>query len=131
MYFNNNRYEFGARHGDPVAHQDVKEVDNGVEVLYLEETSDRYNKVPASSYGLKLQLEQGIPLEKTSVYMQLEKMHGADVATRTVQELQTRLDNERVAAEMAAARKKADDDMRNFIMSQPAAAPVTAAPVAS
>lgn len=129
MFTNNKRYEFGARHGTPVAHQDLKEVDNGVEVLYIEEVSDRYNKVPASSYGLKLQLEQGVPLEKTSVYMHLEKMYGAEVATRTVQELQTRLDNQRVAAAMAESRKKADDEMRNFILQQPAVSPAPSASV--
>lgn len=124
MRFNNKRNSPSAPHGAPEFTQDVAEVDNGAEILYMEENRKRYSGVPATAYDLKKQLEEGVPLEKSGTYMTLEKTHGADIATRTVKELQSRIDDARVKAEMKRLREESDKAFRASVIDvQPSPTP--------
>lgn len=106
--FNNSRTHEPPQFGAPEFTQDLAQFDNGNEVVFLEEKPSRYQNVPASSYDLEKQLAQGVKPEKTAVYMHMEQMYGAEIATRTVQELQNRIDTVRVEQELRQLRANSE-----------------------
>lgn len=104
VLFNNARTHAAPEFGVPEFTQDLAEFDNGNEVVLLEEQPDRYKTVPAHSYALSKQLAEGIEPAKVGIYMHMERTHGADIATRTVQKLQEKIDAARVEEELRQRR---------------------------
>lgn len=109
VLFNNKRTHSAPEFGAPEFSQDLAEFDNGNEVVLLEEQSDRYKSVPAHSYALSKQLAEGVAPEKAGVYMHMERTYGADIASRTVQKLQEKIDAARVAEELRKRRAASED----------------------
>lgn len=109
VQFNNKRNHSTPDFGAPEFSQDLAEFDNGNEVVMLEETSDRYKSVPAHSYALSKQLAEGIEPSKVGTYMHMERTYGADIATRTVQKLQEKIDSARVDAELRQRRAASEN----------------------
>lgn len=69
--------------------------DTGEEIVMLPE-SDRYRGIPATAYDLTNQVKDGIALEQCPTYIALAGVHGADVATRLANALQTSVENARI-----------------------------------
>lgn len=111
-FFNNRRTHERPTFGAPEYSQDFAEVDTGAEIVFTEEPADRYKSVPASAYNLEQQLSQGIKPEKTGVYMHMEKMHGSEVAMRTIEKLQQDIDAARVNREL----RKLQDNQQSALL---------------
>lgn len=108
VLFNNARKHSSPDFGVPEFTQDLAEFDNGNEVVLLEEQPDRYKSVLAHSYALSKQLAEGIEPTKAGTYMHMERIYGADIATRTVQKLQEKIDAARVEEEVRKRREASE-----------------------